>query len=133
MSVDKLTDVVDRATRIFRSHDHPIDNLAQLIIDLARVVGDVSQLVSPVEEQRLHMEAHQELESRLDALTSSESPREMLEIGREYEVVIRVRATVTERHDGHGPSYTLLLDQRDYVEPREIGVDADEIVTARPR
>jgi len=54
-----------------------------------------------------------------------------LEVGQEYEIVLRVRATVVQVSDAHGRSYELLVEQRDYVGDRLICVDADEIQSAR--
>lgn len=108
--------------------------LGTMVSELARVSGDVAQSVPPVSEQRSHVEAHGDLERRLAAL-ENDSPVEasILEPGAEYELTLRVRATVLERHDDRGLCYKLQLDGRDYVLPRVVDLDADEISGASLR
>lgn len=53
-----------------------------------------------------------------------------LEIGKTYELTLRVQATVVDKSDGHGLSYELKLEDRDFYDGRSVCVDADEITGA---
>lgn len=126
---------VERAARTISgetSSDH-LRRLAEMVSELARCGADLTQSIPSIQEQRSHIETHGELERRLSAIEGDpESPVEasILEPGQQYELVIRVRATVVERQDSHGLCYKVLVDQRDYVEPRMVDLDADEISSA---
>lgn len=62
-----------------------------------------------------------------------QSAPERLEEGVEYDLVLRVRATVVDVSDGHGLSYQLKLDGRDFLAGREVSVDHDEVAAASRR
>lgn len=80
---------------------------------------------------RMTVEAVQEF-SRAAATVESTKPYEgELEIGDDLMVVLKVHATVVDKHVGHGRCYELQLEHRDYANPdksRRIAVDADEVI-----
>lgn len=108
--------------------------LGAMMSELARITSDVVQSAPSIPEQRSHIEAHADLERRL-ASVEGEAPVEasILEPGAEYELTLKVRATVLERHDSQGLCYKIQLDPKDYVLPRIIDLDADEISGASSR
>lgn len=50
-----------------------------------------------------------------------------LEVGQEYELLLRVRARVVDVSDGHGVCYELQLEQRDFYSGRTVSVDHNEV------
>jgi hypothetical protein len=68
------------------------------------------------------------------ATMPQEMPQESstdLEVGAEYELILRVRARALYRMGGELPCFELQLEDRNYQGGRVVCVDADEIVEAR--
>lgn len=67
---------------------------------------------------------------------SDDEPPPVLKIGEEYDLEVRLRAYVTDKHDGHGLAYHVeLTDSHDrgYQETRGLDLDADEVLRASRR
>lgn len=113
-----------------------LQSLARIVEELARCAAHTAEVVPPIGEQRSHVEAHGDLERRLTLLETRADPSveaSLLEPGREYDLILRVRVTVLERSSGHGLCYKVRLEDRDYQISRIVDVDADEISSAGPR